>query len=157
MDNIVGSSSDHRDQNQHSMINDQCSMTDPEKAAKFVLETGVDTFASFVGNVHGLYDGPKRIDVALLQRISEVLPGKFLSLHGGSGIPEEDIKAAINLGVVKINVNSELRVAFRDELKNTLETTDEVATYKIMPEAIAKMQGIVEEKIRIFGSGGRLN
>lgn len=151
MDNIGGSSADHRDE--FPISNSQFPMTNPEKAAEFVAKTGVDTFASFVGNVHGLYDGPKRIDLDLLQRISEVIPGKFLSLHGGSGIPEEDIKAAINLGVVKINVNSELRVAFRDTLKNTLETSDEVATYKLMPEAIAKMQEIVEAKIGMFGGG----
>lgn len=130
--------------------------TDPEKAAAFVNETGVDTFASFVGNVHGLYAGPKNIDLDLLQRISDVLPDKYLSLHGGSGIPDEEVKAAIDLGVVKVNVNSELRVAFRDTLKNTLETTKDVATYDIMPEAIAEMQKIVESKILMFGSNNKL-
>lgn len=155
--NVLGAgSADFRDKPADSM-RDPKIYTNPEKAADFVAKTGVDTFASFVGNVHGLYSGPKNIDLDLLERISDVLPGKYLSLHGGSGIPEDEIKKAIGLGVVKINVNSELRVAFRDTLKQTLETTTKVATYDLMPEAIAKMQEIVEKKILMFGSGGKLS
>ena len=131
--------------------------TDPERAADFVTRTEVDTFAVFVGNVHGLYSQPKNLNLALLERISEILPGKYLSLHGGSGIPDQDIKGAINLGVVKINVNSELRVAFRDKLKEVLNRSEEseVAIYKFMPEAIEAVQRIVEEKIKLFGNANK--
>ena len=133
--------------------------TNPDRATQFVKETGVDTLAAFVGNVHGLYGGEKRIDLDLLSRIEHGLPGKFFSLHGGSGIPSDQVKEAIQLGIVKVNVNSELRVAFRDTLKATLEEegrNDEVAIYKIMPAAIEAVQKIVEEKIKLFGSAGRL-
>lgn len=157
--NVLGASSaDHRNESPDK-VRDARYYTDPLKAKKFVEETGVDTFASFVGNVHGLYKGPKTTDLSLLKKIREALPGKFLSLHGGSGIPGDEVKEAIKLGIVKINVNSELRVAFRDALKKTLDDSheDEVAIYKIMPSAIEAMQKVVEEKILLFGSGGKLS
>jgi fructose-bisphosphate aldolase class II len=159
MDHIEGSSADHRNDvdGYRTQMSDFSKYSDPVTAKSFIERTGVDTFASFVGNVHGLYPGPKRINVDLLAKIKQMLPNTFLSLHGGSGIPGEDIQAAINLGVVKININSELRVAFRDKLREVLQRKEdsEVAIYKIMPEAISVVQMIVEEKIRLFGSIGR--
>lgn len=158
MDAIGGSSADWR--RQEVKMNQQPSLyTDSQKAAEFCQATGVDTFAAFIGNVHGLYGGEKKIDLPLLARVQASLPGKFLSLHGGSGIPAGDIKVAIKRGIVKINVNSELRVAFRDTLKRTLaaeEHADEVAIYKIMPAAIKAVQKIVEDKILLFGSAGKI-
>ena len=157
--NALGaSSSDHRHTNIET-VRDEKLYTDPKLAASFVKETKVDIFASFIGNVHGLYSEAKTLQMDLLLKIAEGLPDTFLSLHGGSGIPAEQIKEAITIGIVKINVNSELRVAFRDALKKTLEEEpmkDEVAIYKIMPEAIAAMQRIVEEKILLFGSAGKI-
>lgn len=159
MDHIEGSSADHRNDvdGYRTQMSDFSKYSDPVTAKSFIERTGVDTFASFVGNIHGLYPGPKRINVDLLAKIKQMLPNTFLSLHGGSGIPGEDIQAAINLGVVKININSELRVAFRDKLREVLQRKEdsEVAIYKIMPEAISVVQMIVEEKIRLFGSIGR--
>lgn len=156
MDHIGGSSADHRGvlASDFQQIN---TYTDPEKAGRFVKETGVDTFASFVGNVHGLYGGQKNIDLNLLKKIRETIPAKFLSLHGGSGIPDDQVKAAIKEGIVKINVNSELRVAFADELRKTLNEPNqkEVAVYNLMPKTIEAVQKIVEEKIRLFGSAGK--
>lgn len=154
---LGGGSADHRAESVER-VRAAHLYTDPEKAQEFVTATGIDTFASFVGNVHGLYREEKTIDLELLRRISERLPGKFLSLHGGSGIPASQIKAAIELGVVKINVNSELRVAFRDSLKKTLESGEgeEVAIYRIMPASIEAMQKVVEEKILLFGSAGKI-
>ncbi len=163
--NVMGaSSSDHRLENLSS-VRDRKYYTDPEKAADFIEKTGVDTFASFVGNVHGLYAEVKDIDLELLQtikaRLGTTLPAGsqvFLSLHGGSGIPDNQISAAIGIGIQKINVNSEIRIAFRDKLKEVLDRPqeNEVAIYKIMPEAIAAMQEIVEAKIKLFGSANKL-
>lgn len=157
MDHIGGSSADHRGvlASDFQQLN---TYTDPEKAKKFAQETGVDTFASFVGNVHGLYQGNKNIDLNLLRRIGEALPGKFLSLHGGSGIAGEQIHKAIELGVVKINVNSELRVAFYDTVKKTLDDPKfhETAIYKMMPSAIEAVEEVVAEKILLFGSAGKI-
>jgi len=154
MDHIQGSSADHRQEDVKKEQKTEL-YSSPEKARRFVDETGVDTFASFIGNAHGLYSNAKKIDVALLGRIKEALPDKFLSLHGGSGIPEQDIKEAINAGIIKINVNSELRVAFRDTLRDVLNSSDEIAVYKIMPRVIDAVSAIVEEKILMFGSANK--
>ena len=156
--NVMGASSaDHRLQNLSS-VRDQKYYTDPDKAAEFVQKTGVDTFASFVGNVHGLYAEVKDIKLDLLAEIKIALPATYLSLHGGSGIADNQISAAIGSGIVKININSEIRIAFRDKLKEILDRPEEneVAIYKIMPEAITTMQEIVEKKINLFGSAGKL-
>lgn len=154
MDAITGSSSDHTAE-RVAKYQDSRLYSDPEKAKAFVEATGVDTFASFIGNAHGLYQGEKRIDVERLRAINYALPATFLSLHGGSGIPESDIKQAIQNGVVKINVNSELRIAYKKALREALVSSDEVAIYKLMPPVITAVQTIVEEKIQLFGSIGK--
>ncbi|MDO8551382.1 MAG: class II fructose-bisphosphate aldolase [bacterium] len=129
--------------------------TDPDKAAKFTQETGVDVFASFIGNVHGVYKDPIKLDLKRLAMIREKV-SCFLSLHGGSGIPEEEIKKVIRIGkVVKINVSTELRLAYRSALEKSLEDPDEAAIYKIMQPAVEAIQKVVESKIKIFGSEGK--
>jgi fructose-bisphosphate aldolase, class II len=125
-------------------------ITDPETAKRFVAETGVDIFAVSIGNKHGVGENEK-LDLELLQKIHEALPNTFLSLHGGSGIADEEVKAAIKLGVVKINVNTELRIAF----KNNLDLT-KLAWYEVTKPAIVAVQKIVENKIRLFESGGKI-
>ncbi|OGC50785.1 hypothetical protein A2716_01985 [candidate division WWE3 bacterium RIFCSPHIGHO2_01_FULL_40_23] len=154
IDHIQGSSAYHKDEDVKKEQKEEL-YTNPQKALEFVNETSVDTFASFIGNAHGLYSTEKKIDLNLLSKIREALPNKFLSLHGGSGIPDHDIKEAIKLGIVKINVNSELRVAFHDKLKEVINTSDEIAVYKIMPEVIDAVSAVVERKIKLFGSEGK--
>lgn len=122
------------------------SLTDPQTAKRFLEETGVDIFAVSIGNKHGVGENEK-LDLELLQKIHEALPNTFLSLHGGSGISDEEVRAAIKLGVVKINVNTELRIVF----KNNLDLT-KTAWYDITKPAIEAVQKVVEEKIKIFGS-----
>lgn len=129
--------------------------TDPERAAEFVKKTGVDTFAAFFGNVHGVYKDTKKLDFALLKEVRQAVPC-FLSMHGGSGITDEAIKKAIRVGkIVKVNINTELRVAFRDALEKMIADSQEVAVYKMMPPVIQAVQDIVETKIKIFGSVGK--
>lgn len=123
----------------------------PEEAKNFVDQTGVDIFAVSVGNKHGVGENEK-LDLPLLQKIREALPNTLFSLHGGSGIAPEDVKEAIKLGIVKVNVNTELRIAF----KNNLDlATDELAWYKITPSAISAVSNVVENKIKLFGSEGK--
>ncbi|OGV89828.1 hypothetical protein A2Z41_03595 [Microgenomates group bacterium RBG_19FT_COMBO_39_10] len=152
-DKILGTSAPH--QEDAESVQASGSYTDPEKAAEFVNQTGVDILAVFIGNLHGTYKQAPKLDLERLRMIAEKLPC-FLSLHGGSGLLEEDIRQAISLGkVVKINVNTELRVAYRETLENVLKGSEEVAIYKIMPPVIAAVQKVVEEKIRLFGSEGK--
>lgn len=150
LDAIAGSSTIHLGHTTSEQLVSS-SLTNPDKAAVFVKETGIDTLAVSIGNIHGLYDTVKHLDLPLLQKIKDNTQC-FYSLHGGSGIPAEEIRSAIRLGVVKVNINTELRLAFRQSLEQSLQQTDEVAIYKIMPPVIAAVQKIVEEKMIIFNS-----
>jgi len=125
------------------------SYTDPTKAANFVKQTGCDILSVFIGNLHGTYSTPPKLDLERLQMIHQQT-SCFLSLHGGSGLLPEEIQKAIKLGVVKINVNTELRIAYKETLENVLKGSEEIAIYKIMPPVIAAVQKIVEEKIDLF-------
>lgn len=153
IDHIEGSSADHTDSKPNV---DSKLYTNPDQAKEFIEKTGIDVFASFVGNLHGIYAESKNLNLDLLQEIQNTLPNTYLSLHGGSGIVEEDIKKAIQIGIVKINVNSELRIAFKMVLQEVLNNSNEIAAYKFMQKPIEEMQKVVEQKIRMFGSEGKI-
>lgn len=133
-------------------------MTDPQKAAQFVKDTGVDIFAAFFGNVHGVFSGgDENLHLDLLQQIAVGIPDTYLSLHGGSGIPDDQVQKAIQLGIVKVNVNTEMRQAFKDSLEKTLkDNPEEYALYKVEPSVLEAVQKIVEHKIEIFGSANKV-
>jgi fructose-bisphosphate aldolase class II len=127
----------------------------PEAARTFVDATGIDTFAAAIGNLHGQYPVPKKLDLELLQRIRDAL-GCNISLHGGSGTPGHYFRDAVKIGVSKININSDMRVAYRDTLERVLkENPDEFAVIKLMDEVIGAVQAVVESKIDMFGSAGK--
>ena len=127
----------------------------PDGARAFVEATGIDTFAVAVGNLHGKYPVPKVLDLELLARIREALHCQ-ISLHGGSGTPLHYFEDAAKIGVSKININSDMRYAFRTTLEKTLrENPHEYAIVKLMPEVYLAVQKVVEEKIMAFGSSGR--
>lgn len=84
------------------------------------------------------------------------MPDTFLSLHGGSGIFEDDVREAVKSGVVKVNVNSEMRIAFKLTLGEVLNSTNEIAAYKFMQKPIEEVQKVVEHKIKLFGSSGKV-
>lgn len=133
------------------------SYTDPEKAAKFVKETGVDILAAVFGNVHGIFPVQPDLDINLLSKIREAVPSCFLSLHGSSGIPADQVKTAINAGkIVKVNLNTELRVAYREAIGEELsENPEEYASYKLANDVIMAVAAVVEAKIDVFGSAGK--
>lgn len=127
----------------------------PEKARDFVEATGIDTFAAAIGNLHGKYPVPKQLDIDLLRKIRESI-SCAISLHGGSGTPAHFFAEAVQVGVSKININSDMRVVFRQELEKVLaENKQEYAIVKLMPEVIDAVQKVVEEKIDMFGSAGK--
>lgn len=129
----------------------------PEGAKAFIEATGIDTFAAAIGNLHGKYAVPKELDLELLGRIVTELPAwAHISLHGGSGTPLHYFEEAARIGVSKININSDMRYAFRTTLEKVLaENPDEYAIVKLMPEVYGAVQKIVEEKIQAFGSAGK--
>lgn len=124
----------------------------PEGTKAFVDATGIDTFAAAIGNLHGKYPVPKELDLELLQRIRNVIDCQ-ISLHGGSGTPLHYFEDAAKIGVSKININSDMRYAFRKTLEKVLaENPDEYAVVKLMPAVYDEVQKVVEEKIAAFGS-----
>jgi len=124
----------------------------PEGAKAFVDATGVDTFAAAIGNLHGKYDVPKELDLDLLARIRGAIECQ-ISLHGGSGTPLHFFESAAKGGVSKININTDMRIVFRESLVRVLnENPDEYAVVKLMPQVYEAVQVVVEEKISAFGS-----
>jgi len=127
----------------------------PEGTKAFVDATGIDTFAAAIGNLHGKYPVPKELDLELLQKIRDAIECN-ISLHGGSGTPGHYFEEAAKIGVSKININSDMRYAFRKTLEKVLaDNPDEYAVVKLMPEVYGAVQKVVEEKIATFGSAGK--
>ena len=127
----------------------------PEGARAFVDATGIDTFAAAVGNLHGRYPVPKVLDLELLQRIRDAIGG-YISLHGGSGTPGHFFRSAAEIGVSKVNLNSDMRYAYRTTLERQLrEHPDEYAIVRLMGPVIRAVQDVVEEHIDLYGSAGK--
>jgi len=129
-------------------------LTDPVMAIKFIQETGIDSLAVAIGNIHGIAQGGQdpHLDLARLSEIQRAVVGSvFLVLHGGSGIPDEDIKQVIKLGIVKINVNTELRVAYVNALRKFLQgSPHETTPYKVMEPVVEAVKSVVINKIKLF-------
>lgn len=129
-------------------------LTKPEDAQKFVEATGVQLLAPAVGNLHGMLKNmpnPK-LDIERIKNISEIT-GLPLVLHGGSGISMEDFKAGIQAGIAVVHVNTEIRVAFKDALIQSLaDNADQVAPYKFMKPAKEAVKKVIIEKLKIFNN-----
>lgn len=148
-----GSSNVHKEEINYEEI--KKTFSTPEGARNFVEATGIDTFAAAIGNLHGKYPVPKELDLELLELIRDAIPCQ-ISLHGGSGTPLHYFEKAAKLGVSKVNINSDMRYAFRTELEKVLkENPDEYAVVKLMPQVYKAVQEVVEEKIVAFGSAGK--
>lgn len=126
-------------------------MTTPEDAKSFVESTGIDMLAPSIGNIHGMVKGgnprlhPERVKAI---RSSTGIP---LVLHGGSGTAQEDFISCIKEGIDIVHINTEIRVAYRDGLKRSLQDNpDEVAPYKYLKPALQAVQAVVEERLKLF-------
>ncbi|NDC94100.1 class II fructose-bisphosphate aldolase [bacterium] len=127
----------------------------PEGSKSFVEATGIDTYAAAIGNLHGTYPVPKTLDIELLAQIREAIDCN-ISLHGGSGTPGHYFVEAIKVGVQKININSDMRRAYRDTLEKVLaENKSEYAVVKLMGAVEDAVQEVVESKIDLFNSSGK--
>ncbi len=126
-------------------------MTDPEQAAEFAARTGVDALAVAVGNVHGFTPVPVRLDLVRLRAIAAATPVPLV-LHGASGLPEEDLLGAVAAGVVKVNINAELRRAHLKALAAGMpEAGDDVRA--LQHRAIEAMAKVAAEKIALLARG----
>jgi len=127
----------------------------PDGAKAFVDATGIDTFAAAIGNLHGKYPVPKKLDLELLKQIRKAIDCN-ISLHGGSGTPGHYFEEAAKIGVSKININSDMRIVYRDTLEKVLaENKSEYAVVKLMGEVIKEVQKVVESKIDVFNATGK--
>jgi fructose-bisphosphate aldolase, class II len=154
-------------------------LTDPETAKEFVEETGVDTLAVAIGTSHGAYKfkSEAKLDLERLRIISErvkiplVLHGASsvpqwlvekatqygAQLGGAKGIPEEEYKKAISLGIAKVNIDTDLRLAFTATVREVLASSPkEFDPRKILGPAKAAMKEVAKSKMRLFGSSGKV-
>ncbi|HHP50478.1 MAG TPA: class II fructose-1,6-bisphosphate aldolase [Moorella mulderi] len=130
--------------------------TDPQEAAFFVEETGVDALAVSVGTAHGIYQGPPEIDFQRLKELKEKVPVPLV-LHGASGVPDGDLQRAVTLGVRKVNIDTDIRTAFVLSLRKTLAAApQEIDPRKILGPAREAAVEVIRHKIRTLGSSGRI-
>ena len=128
-----------------------------EDATRLVEETGIDFLAPALGSVHGIYKGEPKLDFTRMIKIHELvnLP---LVLHGGSGIPDELIKKAISCGICKININTELQIAWSKDVRKFLNENDKVYDpRKIIKSGENSMKEMIKEKVMLFGSNDKHN
>ena len=133
-------------------------LTSPAEAKQYIDKTGVDLLAVSIGNFHGIeisgIDPNLRLD--LLKEIKTKTEGTALVLHGGSGTPEDDIKGAIKIGIQKININTEVRLAFSGNVRRFLDNNpEEIVPYKFLADALKSVENVVGRKIELFGSANR--
>ncbi len=129
--------------------------TDPQEAALFVRETGIDALAVAVGTAHGTYREKPQLDFPRIAKI-KASTGIPLVLHGSSGVPEEDIRQAVRLGVRKVNIDTDIRQAFTAALRKALdENPREIDPRRVLGPGRTAAQEVIREKIRIFGSSNK--
>lgn len=139
-------------------VNDEAmdEFTDPAEAARFVKETGVTCLAVLIGNAHGHYKKPPKLDIERVKAIREATCGIPLVLHGGSGIPDDQVKAAIAAGVRKMNIGTDVCCAFADGTKETLaDPNRSIAVDIFMKKPIESVKKMALEKIKLVGADGK--
>jgi len=131
--------------------------TDPADAVRFIKETGVDSLAVAIGTSHGLYPAEKSPELKLdLLKELKAATGIPLVLHGGSSNPDEEIGQSVKLGVNKINISSDIKVAYHQRMREVLGTDVKLREpNSIQPEPIAAMKVTAAQKIDLFDSAGK--
>jgi len=130
-------------------------LTNPIQAGKYVKLTKVDLLAISIGNFHGIEISgiDPNLKLYILKLIKKKTGKLPLVLHGGSGTPQDDINGAIELGIAKININTELRLAFSGNIRRALDfDKEEITPYKFLSGAKSSVQKVVKMKIALFGS-----
>jgi fructose-bisphosphate aldolase class II len=126
--------------------------TKVDEAVTFVKETDVDALAIAIGNVHGFYKGEPKLDFERLSKIRQAV-SEPLVLHGGSGIPDDDFRKAVSLGINKINFYTEMSAGAVTRLRKYLADKPDVTS---LPDVIAKgfdeVKEIVKKRLEVFGS-----
>ncbi len=127
---------------------EKTAFTTPEDAKAFVDATGVDALAVAIGTAHGFYKSEPKLDFDRLEAIRRATDA-FLVLHGGSGVPDESIKKAVQLGICKVNIATEIKNMFTQTLKNELMNNSEIDLRKTFPPAIKAVKELIEHKLSL--------
>jgi fructose-bisphosphate aldolase, class II len=140
----------------HETAQGDRTLSTPEEARQFVEATGIDVLAPAVGNMHGMLKSmvqgktKKHLDIERIAQIKQAA-GVFLTLHGGSGTDDEHFRRAIAAGINIIHINTELRVAWRRSLEESLaRDTNEVVPYKILRPVVDSVKQVVSSRLRLF-------
>ena len=124
------------------------SYTDPSQATEFILTTEADFLAISVGNLHGVnLSLPEVLDINRLTQLNQSIPTTYLTLHGGSGIAPAQIQQAINLGIVKININTDLRLKFKHSLADHLSAISSEKIYDYLNPLVSDLKEVMVQKI----------
>jgi len=128
--------------------------TNPDQALEFVEKAGVNRLAIVVGNIHGISLDEPNLDIERIKKIRSIIPKEVaLVLHAGSGILDEQIKAAIAAGIANIHINTDIRVVYTEALRKELSALpDETTPYKFDEKAKLALKDMVMAKLRLFGS-----
>lgn len=129
--------------------------TDPDSALEFVKRTSIDSLAVAIGTAHGLYKSQPKLDFERLEKIQKIVKVPLV-LHGASGVPNDSIIKAIELGICKVNIATELKIPFSNALKEYfLDHPDANDPRKYMIPAKSALKEVVKEKIKLCGSYGK--
>ena len=127
--------------------------TNPETAADFVKRTGIDSLAVAVGNAHGDYKFPPKLDFERIETIAGCT-GLPLVLHGGSGLSDSDFRTAVQKGVCKVNIFTDIDKAGKAGIEEGL-AAGATSMMALIPYEIEAMKRVVRNKLELFGSVGR--
>lgn len=137
-------------EDQISVSEREATMTDPGEARHFAMETGVDALAVAIGTAHGRYQGTPELDFERLEAIARAVPVPLV-LHGSSGVPDGDIRRAVKLGVRKINIDTDIRIAFVAAVRRMLAAApEEIDPRKVLGPAREAITGVIRHKIQVF-------
>lgn len=130
-------------------------LADPEEAIRYYEETGVDCLAIAVGTAHGMYAGEPHIRFDIIEEVTKAIPVPVV-LHGGSGVPDEMIRRSIEVGVGKINVNTESQVACTQAVRDVLNNDSKVIDpRKYLTPGREAMIEVIRAKMQLFGSSNQ--
>jgi fructose-bisphosphate aldolase class II len=140
-------------------------MTDPDQAADFVAKTGIDTLAVAVGSMHGIPVDPRikkvlstlkeHVDLKRLKAIRQKVKIPLV-MHGASGVPDGQIRAAVKMGVVVFNIDTDLRVAFNKELRSNIKKNPQIYDpRKLFRPATDALQKEAEKKLKLTKASGK--
>ena len=132
----------------------EAALADPESAARFVSESGIDFLAPAVGTAHGLYKGTPKIEFELFSEIRRKVPVPMV-IHGGTGLSDDTFRQLVSLGAAKINISTALKLAYCETIRQYLAGTETGNPLKQDYVAYQAVREMAARHIRLFGGEGR--